>query len=228
MVDSTGGTTAATATANIAAQTKSLAGNYNMFLNLLTTQLKNQDPLNPMDNNQFTQQLTQMTGVQQQLLTNQLLTQMLSQGQAQIGGSAVGLIGKQVTLNTPESTLTNGSATWNYNLPSNASELSLSVMDSSGKVVATASPTDNTQGAHNFKWDGKGLNGHALPDGVYSLAVNAVDGNGTAITATETYSGVATGLSTVNGQTLLNVGSVSAPVTSVTAVTAAPTTPVAG
>lgn len=71
-----------------------LANNQQTFLSLLTTQLKNQDPLSPVDTNQFTQQITQMTGVEQQLLSNQLLQQLVSsQGLPQ----AVGMIGKTIT-----------------------------------------------------------------------------------------------------------------------------------
>jgi flagellar hook assembly protein FlgD len=73
----------------------SLADNFNSFLTLLTTQLKNQDPTSPLDTNQFTQQITQMTGVEQQLLSNQLLQQLVS---AQGGvASAANLIGETVT-----------------------------------------------------------------------------------------------------------------------------------
>jgi flagellar basal-body rod modification protein FlgD len=73
----------------------SLAGNFQSFLTLLTTQLKNQDPLNPTDTNEFTQQITQMSGVEQQLLSNQLLQQLVSSQ----GGvtSAANLIGDTVT-----------------------------------------------------------------------------------------------------------------------------------
>jgi flagellar basal-body rod modification protein FlgD len=224
MVDATNpatNPTTAAATANINSQSASLADNYNMFLNLLTTQLQNQDPLNPMDNNEFTQQLTQMTGVQQQLLTNQLLTQMISQGQAQVGGAAVSLIGKQVTMQTGDAPLVNGQATWNYNLPATAANASLNVLDANGNIVATATPTDMSKGDHTYTWNGKDSNGHTVPDGVYTLAINATDTNGAAIAATESYSGVASGIATVNGQTMLTVGAVQAPVTSVTAVTMA-------
>lgn len=73
----------------------SLANNFQSFLSLLTTQLQNQDPLNPTDTNQFTQQITQMTGVEQQLLSNQLLQQLVSQ---QSGvASAANLIGDTIT-----------------------------------------------------------------------------------------------------------------------------------
>jgi len=77
----------------------SLAGNFQSFLTLLTTQLRNQDPLNPTDTNQFTQQITQMTGVEQQLLSNQLLQQLV----AVQGGlpAEASLIGKNVTAPDP-------------------------------------------------------------------------------------------------------------------------------
>ena len=73
----------------------SLADNFQSFLTLLTTQLQNQDPLNPTDTNQFTQQITQMSGVEQQLLSNQLLQQLVSSQ----GGvtAAANLIGDTVT-----------------------------------------------------------------------------------------------------------------------------------
>ena len=78
----------------------SLAGNFQSFLSLLTTQLKNQDPTSPLDTNQFTQQITQMTGVEQQLLSNQLLQQLVTQ---QTGvGAAAGLIGDKVTATNPD------------------------------------------------------------------------------------------------------------------------------
>ena len=73
----------------------SLAGNFQSFLTLLTTQLQNQDPLNPTDTNQFTEQITQMTGVEQQLMSNQLLQQLITQ---QTGvAAAAGLMGDTVT-----------------------------------------------------------------------------------------------------------------------------------
>ena len=69
----------------------SLAGNFQSFLSLLTTQLQNQDPLNPTDTNQFTQQITSMTGVEQQLMSNQLLQQLVAQ-QTGIGAAAVSFL----------------------------------------------------------------------------------------------------------------------------------------
>ena len=99
MTDSTGGVGSTpqtnSTTASINSSLASVANNYQTFLSLLTTQLKNQDPLSPLDTNQFTQQLTQMTGVEQQLLGNQLLQQLVSE-QAGIG-QAANMIGKVIT-----------------------------------------------------------------------------------------------------------------------------------
>jgi flagellar basal-body rod modification protein FlgD len=87
--------TAASSTLSVNNSLASLADNFNSFLTLLTTQLKNQDPTSPLDTNQFTQQITQMTGVEQQLLSNQLLQQLVT---AQGGvASAANLIGETIT-----------------------------------------------------------------------------------------------------------------------------------
>lgn len=88
-------TSTGTASATLNSSLASMANNFTTFLTLLTTQLKNQDPTSPLDTNQFTQQLTQMTGVEQQLLSNKLLQQLVNT-QAGIGSSA-NLIGKVVT-----------------------------------------------------------------------------------------------------------------------------------
>ena len=118
MTDVTSATS--TTSTNIAAGQKSLNTTYTEFLTLLTTQLKNQDPSQPLDTNAFTQQLVSMTGVQQQLLSNQLLQQIA--GQTQDGGvaSSVGLIGKTATAASSNAVLSGGSAQWSYNLAADA------------------------------------------------------------------------------------------------------------
>ena len=124
-----------TATTKVAAGSGMLASNFETFLTLLTAQLRNQDPLSPVDSNQFTAQLTQMAGVEQQLLTNDLLTSLLS---AQQGGGLAGAsnyIGKDVTAVWAADKLTDGKASWEYELGANATAATLQVLDSSGKVV---------------------------------------------------------------------------------------------
>src|SRR5258706_14487513 len=92
-----------------------LADAQQTFLKLLTTQLKNQDPLSPLDSNQFTQQIVQMTGVEQQLYSNQLLEQLVAGGGAGLSGS-VGLIGKTVAVKGDTNPLGLGQASYAYYL----------------------------------------------------------------------------------------------------------------
>src|SRR5882757_8432182 len=130
-------TTATTSTgatnSTVASGQASLNTDYNTFLTLLTTQLKNQDPLSPMDPNTFTQQLVAMNGVQQQLQSNALLQQLVNQGSG--SGPAVNLIGKTVQSNSPTIAMTNGSANWVYQLNGQAAAATLNVTDATGKVV---------------------------------------------------------------------------------------------
>jgi flagellar basal-body rod modification protein FlgD len=211
------------ATNTINAGIGTLASNYETFLSLLTTQLKNQDPLSPLDNNEFTQQLTAMTGVQQQLLTNQLLTQLLGESQASLGASAINMIGKTVTMINDQAMLNEDGATWTYKLDAAAAQTKLEVLNNSGQVVWTGFAASNAKGENTFAWDGKTLAGGSLPIGQpYSLRITAVDAGGAAIAATPLVTGVATRLETLNGQTVLTVNGVKAPLTDLTAVEIAP------
>lgn len=213
---------AAQATQTVNSGIGALASNYETFLSLLTTQLKNQDPLSPLDNNQFTQQLTSMTGVQQQLLTNQLLTQMIAQNQADLGGGAINLIGKQVTVATNDAALAAGSATWKFDMSGTPAEAKVEILDSKGKVVWTGAPTNLEKGANTFAWDGKGSNGVQQEDGIYTLRVTAKDSNKNDISAVGTVTGIASRIQTVNGQMVLTVGPVKVPLGAVTGVETPP------
>ena len=112
----------------------SLADSEQTFLKLMTTQLKNQDPLSPVDSNAFTQQIVQMTGVEQQLLTNDLLKVLVGMNDGGISGQ-VGLIGKEVTTTSTTGTLADKSLTFDYNLPRAAGALKLEVVDAAGKTM---------------------------------------------------------------------------------------------
>ena len=196
-----------------------LADSTETFLALLTTQLKNQDPLSPMDSSQFTQQIVQMTGVEQQLLTNDLLAALVGMNDGGLAES-VNLIGKTVTATTGAATLTDGKATWAYNLPKAASDVTLEVIDSSGKTVASKALKAVGSGDQTFEWDGKTNLGADLPEGDYGLRITATDSAGAKITATQTLTGVATGVQTVAGTQIVTIGKTKVPITSVTAVSA--------
>jgi len=138
-----------------------LAENFDTFLTLLTTQLKNQDPLSPMDSNQFTQQMVQMTGVEQQLLTNDLLKQLVGNTNSGIS-TAVSLIGKEVRAVTDTTALKGGKADWVYKLDREAEEVKFDIVDASGKTVHTKTLTGDDAKAETLLKQALALN----PDGI--------------------------------------------------------------
>ncbi|MBW8304522.1 MAG: flagellar hook capping protein [Brevundimonas sp.] len=222
MVDAV--TTTNNATSRINAGAGMLASNFETFLSLLTSQLKNQDPLSPVDSNQFTAQLTQMAGVEQQLLTNELLKSLVS---AQGGGgleSAANYIGKEATAAWSATKFTDGEAAWSYEIASNAASVKLEVVDGSGNVVWSGDAPDKTTGVHEFSWDGKAISGNDGQEGqVYSLKVVAEDSAGDAIDAQVLTHGRVTGVEMYDGEVFLTVGNSILPMSSLIALEEAST-----
>lgn len=217
---------AAAAEASVGAGRTRLAENFETFLSLLTTQLKNQDPLAPMDGNQFTQQLVQMTGVEQQLLSNQLLTSLVNKGVDNLGG-AVDLIGKEVTADTPTAQISKGLAEWTYELPSEAQAATVEVKNAAGQVVNSweVDETMLTRGRHTLAWDGTvKKDGVISPEkatsGSYTLSVKAWGANGKPIEAPVNTVGTVTAVETIDGAPWLSVGPTKIPMKSVTSVRA--------
>ncbi|MGV9005244.1 MAG: flagellar hook assembly protein FlgD [Brevundimonas sp.] len=210
--------TAATATDRTTAGRTAMATNFETFLSLLTAQLKNQDPLSPVDSNQFTSQLTQMSGVEQQLLTNDLLTSLLS---AQQGGGlsgAANYIGKDTTAAWSAMKLDGGQATWSYELATDAATTTLQVLDGSGRVVWSGPAPDKTEGIHDFTWDGKTTGGGQLDDGgVYTLQIAAETGAGETVTSQILVRGRISGVELYNGEPYLTVGNSILPLSAVIA-----------
>ena len=163
--------------------TQQLAGNFDTFLQLLTTQLQNQDPLSPMDSNQFTQQLVEFSGVEQQINTNDNLKSLIALSMSQQASAAVGYIGHNVVMTSGKGSLANGSVDWTYNLSAASAGTTLTVTNAAGQTVYSTSGA-TSQGNNDFSWDGKDANGNQLPDGQYTLSVNATAADGSAVTST--------------------------------------------
>jgi flagellar basal-body rod modification protein FlgD len=192
---------------------------YQTFLTLLTTQLKNQDPSSPEDPDQFTTELVQMTGVQQQLLSNQLLQQLVNASPSQGVTSDVGLIGQTVSASTPSATLTSGAATWDYTLPSAVSNATVTVTDSSGDVVYSGTAPSFAAGVHSYTWNGESNSGTQQPNGgTYTLTMSATDPSGAAVTPTIGVTGTATGVQSSAAGATVTVDGVAVPVSSINAV----------
>ncbi|MFZ3034093.1 MAG: flagellar hook capping FlgD N-terminal domain-containing protein [Parvibaculum sp.] len=200
--------TASQSTAN-AASTK-LSGNYSMFLTLLTTQLKNQDPTDPMKSADFTNQLVQYSSVEQQIQTNKNLESLLSANVFQAANTAVGLIGKQIESTSNGALLKNGQANWTLSLADAAPSTTLQVLDKNGATVYSEK-IDGTKGDQPFTWNGTDSSGNAMSDGTYFLQVAANDASGQAVAASVRTKGIVTSVDisssnpvvTVNGAQIL-------------------------
>ena len=150
-----------------------LAANFQSFLTLLTTQLKNQNPLEPLDTNQFTQQLVQFAGVEQQMKMNTQMASLITIEQTAQSTAAMAYLGSTATVDGATAKLADGSATWTFNSPKTSSA-SIAIKDASGATAYTGNFTVNA-GQQNFQWDGKGNNGTQWPDGSYTMSI---DGEG--------------------------------------------------
>ncbi|MGE5202186.1 MAG: flagellar hook assembly protein FlgD [Acidobacteriota bacterium] len=187
-----------------------LTQNFNTFLTLLTTQLKNQDPLSPLDTNQFTQQLVSFSQVEQAIDTNKNLQTLISLQNSSQTVSALPLVGRTIEYADSAAPLANGQASFSYTLPSNAAAAALTVVDANGKTVFSQ-PATAAAGRHAFTWNGTTSAGTTAPDGVYALKVLAADAAGTSIPATVTALGRVDGVSVVNNVATFDVGGVKVP-----------------
>lgn len=201
-----------------------LAENFELFLGLLTEQLKNQDPLSPLDSNEFVNQLVQFSGVEQAIAQNDNLEKLLALQTASAAGSAVAYIGKEAVVAGQAAVLANDRAAWTYTLDSAAQTSRLVISDEAGKVVVETGGA-KTAGPHEFVWDGKDAAGNILPPGVYKLQVAAVDGEEQAVATSVSGHGLVTGVDFSSGEPALLFGDASAPLAQVISVREAPPSP---
>jgi len=188
-----------------------LASNFDTFLVLLTAQLKNQDPLEPMDSNQFTQQLVQFSQVEQQINSNKNLESLISLTKARGSADAVSYLGKTLTLTDGYAPLMNGEAHWAYSLDTSAATATLTVLDAAGKTVYTAA-AEKGEGLHSFVWDGTGAGGVELPPGPYKLMVTAKTVDGDKIDTRVASQGVISEVDLTGNEPILMIGPMGVPI----------------
>jgi flagellar basal-body rod modification protein FlgD len=159
-----------------------IASNFTTFLQLLTTQLRNQNPLDPLDTNQFTQQLVQFAQVEQQMNTNSQLQTLISLQAAQQSTTVLSFVGTTVVVDGSTSSLAGGKANWTLNVTKPATA-TITIKDSTGQTAYSGTVSVNP-GGQPFTWDGHGANGKVWPDGNYTVTATAVDATGQTVPVT--------------------------------------------
>ena len=202
-----GGATSSVATAGTqaAVDEKKIEEDLHDFLNLLTTQLQNQDPLEPMDANQFTQQLVQFASVEQQIYQNAHLEDLLDLATNNQFGAMVSFLDKDIEYEGNTLPLRNGQATASYTLSEPVDSVVIEVIDAAGDTVLTR-PGAETAGQHTFAWDGRDGSGNILPDGNYTLSVKALDAKGSSVEVPTTITASVDSVSNVDGRFMLTIG----------------------
>jgi flagellar basal-body rod modification protein FlgD len=193
---------------------------YQTFLTMLTTELQNQDPTQPLDSSQFTSQLAQFSSLEQQLQTNSYLGTLVNNQSSSQFSSAMGYVGHTVQATGDNFTLDGtGTATpLSFSLPSAGSSATISITNSAGQTVNTVTMSNPTAGVNTYDFDATSASGTTLAAGTYTFSVNAQDANGNALAATTYETGKVTGVSTANGTTNLQIGTLSVPFSQVTQV----------
>jgi len=168
--------TSSTGSSSTGVDKDTLAGNFQTFLTLLTTQLKNQNPLDPLDTNQFTQQLVQFAQVEQQLKQNEQLATLVSIEKTAQATTALAFVGQNVAVDGQTAGLKNNSATWSFQVPKPINA-TVTIKSSTGQTVYSGSFAMNT-GLQTFNWDGRDNAGTRWPDGNYTISITGKDASG--------------------------------------------------
>ncbi|MEF9481444.1 flagellar hook assembly protein FlgD [Ralstonia sp. 1B3] len=166
----------------------------NTFMQLLVAQLKNQDPLNPMDNSQMTSQLAQINTVNGIQQLNTTMSSMLTQNATTQASS---MIGRTVQVPTNNLTLASGAANFGVSVPNGADDVVVTITNAAGVAVRTVDLGQMAAGSGNYTWNGKDDKGNQLADGAYSIKVTATQGG-------KVVTGNALGIDKVAGVTINN------------------------
>lgn len=213
-------TSSTAGTTQTASQTSQagLSANYELFISMLTTQIQNQDPLDPLDSAEYTNQLVQYSSVEQSIQTNQNLEKMLSLLSSNQSTAYVSYIGNEVTAAGGTTMFDNGSATWAYDVKEDAAG-TVEVLDEFGQVVYTGE-VELKAGGGKYVWNGELDNGGTASDGAYTIRLDVKDGSGNAEPASIEVTGVVDGIDFSGEVPFLKIGDISIPVSAVKSVRA--------
>jgi flagellar basal-body rod modification protein FlgD len=193
------------------AKMQEVANNFDTFISILTTQLKNQDPTSASDTNQFTQELVMFAQAEQQLATNSKLDTLNSYAEITTTSAYTNYLGEYVetSATTSQIVVQNGTAEFAYSLADTPQSVAVTITNSSGATVATMSgPTSS--GSHLVEWDGKDSSEKTVKDGTYNISVKETGSNGTASSVSSVYLvGKVTGVSLNGTSSTLSIGDLS-------------------
>lgn len=204
------------------ADKQQLFADYTQFLNMLMTQLQNQDPTEPLDVNQFTQQLVMFASVEQQVSTNLNMEKLVDLYEAQGVGSAVSYIGKMVEAKGNGGFLTGGTAPFVYSLAAPAEKVSVLITDASGRAVFSGNGTGNA-GKNLVTWNGtNSFTGATMSEGTYFLQVLATGYDGSQVEATTYSTGYVSAVELGEEDVMLTVGNQLIPLSEIEAIRETP------
>jgi flagellar basal-body rod modification protein FlgD len=215
--------TTATTTTTAATTTSSSSSSgitSSQFLSLLVTELQNQNPLDPTNSTDFINQLTSYANFDQQQTLNANMNTLVSSLNGLLTLNSSNYIGQTVTAKADTGTLQDSTIAFGYSLDSAASNVTLTVKDSSGNTVWSGSGT-TTAGSNSFTWDGTTTDGTQLTDGgQYTLNVTATDSTGQSVYGYTTVTGKVTSIDNSTGTPMLKIGNTSVSTSNVIGVTA--------
>jgi flagellar basal-body rod modification protein FlgD len=214
------------ASATIQGKQQTIGETFDEFLLLLTTQLKNQDPTQPLDPNQFTQQLVSFAGVEQAVATNKKLDSLVNLTNQNGVSNAIALgtsfLGKEIEAAGDVGSLSKGgNVTYSYVLPEGATSSFITIRDSEGNPVLGVSGA-STPGRHEFVWNGRNAGERQMPDGAYAISVGALDEKNSPLDVSTSVKGVVNGLIGGNGTAQVLVDNIAVPIDQIIAVRPAP------
>lgn len=175
------------------------------FMELLVAQIQNQDPLSPLDNAEFTSQITQFTMLEELETMNAKLDENLMMGQSINNTAMLGLVGRQVTVEGNRTEVTGGTAGENMIATAGAGTARIEVTDDTGHVVATYLK-DVDAGLNDVTWDGRMADGTVAVDGAYTITVTVADAAQTEVPFTTLMTGPVQGLRYENNMAVVMVG----------------------
>jgi flagellar basal-body rod modification protein FlgD len=189
------------------------------FLKLLLTQLQAQDPLKPLDNQEFAAQLATFNSLDQLMGINKKLEVVQGQQQQLSQLEATALIGKEVRALGDGVTISEGKgATLHYAINANAGRVVVNIKDKAGNLVRTIEVGSQKAGDQSVTWDGKNTAGNPVEAGTYTFEVKAFDQSGNTVRTNTFVQGVVTGVDLVGNEPLLEVGGIKIPVSAVISV----------